>query len=181
MTTTATAATSAALVDHTYTPDGSDELAPVLSLLDKREGKGEPSPPPRYLLAGANEGDHIEIPENLHAVLVQVVRAMSAGKAVMVSPVAMKLTTQQAADMLGVSRPTVVKFIDDGKIPADRIGTRRSLLLRDVLAYQQQRRQAQYDFLASTAVDLDDETEPQEVLAQLKTVRKAVVAARRTR
>lgn len=157
MTVTATAATRA-LVHHAYLPDGNDELAPVLSLLEEREVRGKPTPQPRYLLAGANEGEHIEIPENLHAILVQVVRAMSAGKAVVVSPVAMKLTTHQAADMLGVSRPTVVRLIEDGKLPADRTGTRRSLLLDDVLAYQQRRRQAQYEFLASTAMELDDET-----------------------
>jgi excisionase family DNA binding protein len=91
----------------------------------------------------------------------------------------MKLTTQQAADVLGVSRPTVVKFIKDGKLIAERIGGRRMLQLDDVLAFQRHRRQAQYDFLAATAVNPDEESDPAEVRKQLAAVRKAVAARRR--
>ena len=45
--------------------------------------------------------------------------------------------TQQAADILGVSRPTVVCLIDDGELPADRVGNRRRLLLKNVLDYRE--------------------------------------------
>ena len=89
------------------------------------------------------------------------------------------LTTQQAADLLGVSRPTVVRLIDSGELDAERPGTRRQVLLRDVLEYRERRRQRQYEVLAETAVDIDDEDDPAEVVAQLKEVRKAVAARRR--
>ena len=47
-----------------------------------------------------------------------------------------KLTTQQVADLLGVSRPTVVRLIDDGELAAERIGNRRKVLLKDALDYR---------------------------------------------
>ena len=56
---------------------------------------------------------------------------MNAGKAVTVAPQSQLLTTQQAADLLGVSRPTVVKLIEDGALPADTPGKRRRLVELD--------------------------------------------------
>ena len=50
-----------------------------------------------------------------------------------------EITTGQAADLLGVSRPTVVQMVDTGEIPATRIGTRRRLRTIDVLQYRHQR------------------------------------------
>ncbi|MGB4917897.1 MAG: excisionase family DNA-binding protein, partial [Propionicimonas sp.] len=106
--------------------------------------------------------------------LMQVVEAMAAGKAVTVTPQEPQLTTQQAADLLGVSRPTVVRLIESGELRADRNGSRRRLLLSEVLAYRDRRRQRQYAMLEATAIDLDNEDDPVEVIERLRAARKAV-------
>ena len=111
--------------------------------------------------------------------LEQVVDALAAGKAVTVTPTEPQLTTQQAADLLGVSRPTVVRMIDSGELRAERNGSRRRLLLSDVLEYRERRRQRQYAMLEATAVDIDDEDDPADVIAQLRAARQSVAGHRK--
>lgn len=65
---------------------------------------------------------------------------MARGQAVTIAPHSQRLTTQEAADILGVSRPTLVKMLDDGLIPYDQPGRHRRVLLRNVLAFQERRR-----------------------------------------
>lgn len=105
------------------------------------------------------QGDVIELPKEMQGLLKQVADAMLAGKSVTVAPQNRLLTTQQAADLLGVSRPTVVKMIEDQVLPATTpAGKRRMLLLEDVLDFQRMRRQQQYAALFASELD-DYETE----------------------
>jgi excisionase family DNA binding protein len=131
------------LDSQTYLPEEQEQLASVASFLEAHHGKTGEKPERRYLLAGADEHDHIELPEALHKVLVQAVAALTAGKAITISPTMPKLTTQQAAGLLGVNRPTVIRLIDAGELPCERIGNRRRILLRDLLSYRDARRQRQ--------------------------------------
>jgi excisionase family DNA binding protein len=111
------------------------------------------------MLVGAEEHDTVEIPEAVHRALRRVVEALMAGKAVTIAPQNKMLTTQQAADILGVSRPTVVKLIDAKVLPAETPGVRRRLVkLSDVLEYRKVRREQQYHALMETSVE-DDESE----------------------
>jgi excisionase family DNA binding protein len=66
-----------------------------------------------------------------------LLRALGQNAAVNVETLPAELTTGQAADLLGVSRPTVVSLIDTGKLPATLVGTHRRLRLNDVLAYRE--------------------------------------------
>ncbi|MGH3385231.1 MAG: helix-turn-helix domain-containing protein [Nocardioidaceae bacterium] len=133
------------------------------------------------MLVGADAHDSIEIPAGLHAVLRQVVAAMQAGKAVTIAPQNKLLTTQQAADLLGVSRPTVVKLIDEGTLAAETPGKRRRMVkLDDLLAYRAQRREQQYRALLETSAGYDEPDEDPEVVAEgLRRVRAEVAAERR--
>lgn len=106
--------------------------------------------------------------------------ALHAGKAVTIAPQSMTLTTQQAADLLGVSRPTVVRLIKSGELAAERIGNRHRLVLDDVLAYREARRQRQYDALAKSAMDIDADEDPEVICEQLREARRVVAARRRT-
>lgn len=87
------------------------------------------------------DGSQIEIPESAFRALRAVVRGMAAGKTITVMPSNQQLTTQQAAEMLNVSRPHVVKLLDQGEIPFSKTGTHRRIEVSDVLAYREARAQ----------------------------------------
>ncbi|BAH53674.1 helix-turn-helix domain-containing protein [Rhodococcus opacus] len=168
-----------ALDQHTYLRQAVESvgLAEVVGFLEAYERRRGDQVEPRYLLVG--EDDQVELPTEVHAALKQVVGELQAGRAVTVAPRATMLTTQQAADLLGVSRPTVRRLIDVGELLAE-VGTRHRLLLPDVLEYQQ-RRARQYEILAQTVVRIDDEDDPAVVAEQLRAAHKAVAERRRTR
>ncbi|MEO3927355.1 helix-turn-helix domain-containing protein [Micromonosporaceae bacterium B7E4] len=170
---------AAVLRQETYLPEASSEVAEVYDFLKAHEEAGRGRPEPRYFLAGAVPGDQVELPSDVYRVLRQVVEALQQGLAVTVAPVTQTLTTQQAADLLGVSRPTVIKLLDQGKIPFARAGTHRRVLLRDLLAYRAQRRAEQYEALDATSVSLDDEDDLDTALQQLRTARQAIARRRR--
>ncbi|WP_306507873.1 excisionase family DNA-binding protein [Corynebacterium sp.] len=85
-----------------------------------------------------SDGQAVNLPEEAFRVLLEAVRAMQQGKAVTVAPVDQLLTTQEAADFLGISRPTLVKKLEDGSIEFERTtgGKHRRVRLVDVLQYQ---------------------------------------------
>lgn len=167
------------LREETYLPDGEEQVAQVYDFLQAHEKSGLGPLEPRYFLAGATPGDRVELPAEVYAVLRQVVEALRQGLAVTVAPRTLTLTTQQAADLLGVSRPTVVKLLDEGKIPFERVGTHRRVLLPDLLAYREQRRAEQYAVLEATSVGIDDEEDLDTVLQRLREARGAVARRRR--
>lgn len=68
---------------------------------------------------------------------LDLVRSCHEWKPVSVIPVEAELTTQQAADMLDVGRPYLIKLLDQTEIPHRRVGNRRKLLLADLIAYKQ--------------------------------------------
>lgn len=171
---------STSLAPHTYLPSdaGTEEIAEVRSFLAAQSAR-DADMSPRYLLVGSGEGEQVELPRPIYEALLQVADALAAGKAVTVAPEATLLTTQQAADLLGVSRPTVVRLIDAGVLPSERHGNRRRIRLGDLLAYRERRRAEQYAMLAATAVDIDDEDNIDQVREQLREARRAVAARRR--
>jgi excisionase family DNA binding protein len=78
----------------------------------------------------------IVVPSVAFAFFVDVLTELANGNAVTVAPVSAELTTQQAADLLNVSRPFLLKLLDERTIPYRRVGNRRKLLLTDVLTYR---------------------------------------------
>ncbi len=170
-----------ALRQETYLPDTDGDVEALSDFLDLHRDARYGAPEPRYFLTGIEPDDKVELPAEIYRVLRQVVEALHQGHAVTVVPVTQTLTTQQAADLLGVSRPTVIKLLDEGKVPYERNGTHRRILLRNLLAYRDQRRAEQYAALEATSVDLDEEDDLSETLQQLRDARHTVAERRRRR
>lgn len=87
-------------------------------------------------------GDEVELPEDVYGLLREVVSAMHRGMAITVAPHHKMLTTQEAADLLGVSRPTLVKLLESGEIQFSLVGRHRRIRITDLLEYQQRARDA---------------------------------------
>lgn len=79
----------------------------------------------------------ITIPVNIFRTIIKMLVEMGNGNAVAVVPVSAELTTQQAADLLNVSRPHLIKILNEEVIPFRMVGTHRKLLARDVLGYRE--------------------------------------------
>jgi excisionase family DNA binding protein len=100
----------------------------------------------------------IVLPAAAVRLLVDLLSTMAEGNTVTLIPVHAELTTQQAADLLGVSRPFLVKEIEQGRLPHRKVGTHRRILHRDLMAYKrahESTRANALDELAAQAQDLD--------------------------
>lgn len=78
----------------------------------------------------------VNMPVNALRLLVDLLTELGEGNTVKLVPVHAELTTQEAADLLNVSRPTLVRLLDDGAIPYHRVGNRRKVKFADLRSYQ---------------------------------------------
>ncbi len=89
-----------------------------------------------------DDGSSIDLPGRLGTFLADLVESMADGAGVSTSVLPDEMTTTVAADVIGISRPTLVKMIDCGEITARSVGTHRRLRREDVLAVRAARRDA---------------------------------------
>ncbi len=104
------------------------------------------------------QNDLIELPAGAVALLMEILSAMATGRGVTIIPENAELTTVEAAEVLNVSRPFVIKLLDERKIPHRKVGTHCRILMEDVIVYKtaiDQEREAILDQLTAEAQQLD--------------------------
>lgn len=123
-------------------------LATMLRIPAPREGRAR--------LVGP-EGESMELPEPIYQLLRQVAEALRLGQGVVMMPLHALLTTNEAAEILNVSRPHLIKQLDAGAMPFERVGTHRRIRLSELLDYKERRdadRREALEALARQAEDL---------------------------
>ena len=101
-------------------------------------------------------GERLPVPPTVYALLRKVVEFMAEGKSVTLTPDNQVVTTQRAADLLGMSRPFFIKLLETGAMAHHRVGNQRRVYLHDVLEYSRKRdeeREAALDRLSRQAFE----------------------------
>lgn len=122
-------------------------LGELASLL--HDGAGE--------LAVRRGGAQVDVPRSVQDVLTRIADVLASGRGVAIVPVDRELTTTEAAGLLGVSRPTLIKLLEAGEIGYSRPNSSRRIPLDQVLAYRDRRGQARraiLDELTADAVEM---------------------------
>jgi excisionase family DNA binding protein len=104
----------------------------------------------------AGNSEPLTVPTAAFRLLMTVLAHMASGNAIRVIPHQAELTTQEAAELLNISRPYLVRLLDEGRIPHHRVGTHRRVLFKDVMAYKNEHRRARKASLKKLS-DLDQE------------------------
>ena len=92
-------------------------------------------------------GAKIVLPVKALNLLSEILKAMSEGKPVSIVPIATEVTTQMAAELLGCSRPYLVKLLEEGKIEYTKVGKHRRIKYEDIVHYQQKMKEEQKQHL----------------------------------
>jgi excisionase family DNA binding protein len=108
------------------------------------------------VIAGDTPGEVVSLPEPALRLLVGILANMGEGNAVTVMPTTLELTTQQAADLLNVSRPFLVRLLEDSQIPHRKVGAHRRVAMRDLVAYKRRTEAARREALDELAVQAQE-------------------------
>lgn len=103
------------------------------------------------------DGRDLVLPRQALALLRDLLADMAQGHAVTIVPTHAELTTQQAADMLNVSRPHLIKLLEAGEIQYTKTGSHRRVRYEDVVAYKQAQRAESRRLLAELAEQAQDD------------------------
>jgi excisionase family DNA binding protein len=93
----------------------------------------------------------VDLPPSLNRLLLDLLTQIAEGNAVTVLPLHADLTTQQAADLLNVSRPYLIALLEEGEIPFHKVGTHRRIKYHDLMTFRRQNRESRLAALAELA------------------------------
>ena len=92
--------------------------------------------PLSFRVLDASKEETLRIPAPAVRMLVRILEEMARGNAVTLIPIHAELTTQEAADMLHISRPSLIQLLDEGKIEYRKVGTHRRVRFEALMAYK---------------------------------------------
>lgn len=98
-----------------------------------------------------NEAHQVELPTSALRLLIDILAELADGNAVRIVPVHAELTTQEAADLLQVSRPHLVKLLEAQVLPFHKTGKHRRIRFADLMRYKAEREQASEEAMAALA------------------------------
>lgn len=129
--------TSAALDAQTFGPT-TDVDADVIDFVSVLHSRGLDAAGVTARLV-SKDGSSVDLPDELFRVLVFAATNLAEGRAVTIAPIEKLLTTQEAAEFLGMSRPTLIKIVERDELPCTKVGRHRRIRLGDLLDYQGRR------------------------------------------
>lgn len=132
---------SATLDAETFGPD-ERPTAELIDFVAALRSRGFDIPEPQARLVSKDGTESIPLPEELFRVLKYAAENLAEGRAVTVAPIEKQLTTQEAAEFLGMSRPSLIKIVDRGDLACSKVGRHRRVRLGDLLDYQRMRGEA---------------------------------------
>ena len=86
-----------------------------------------------------SNGKEMQIPYSIPVVLCEVIKTLNYGNSITLIPMDKELTTQQAADLLNVSRPYLIKLLENNEISYRKTGSHRKILMQDLMEYREKR------------------------------------------
>jgi excisionase family DNA binding protein len=147
------------LLDRPVMPDDGDITAAVAALPHVKDFLAtHPGREAVRLVVDDEHGDSLTVPRSAVELLARVLAHMAAGQGVSIVPAQAELTTQQAADMLNVSRPFLIGLLERGEIDYRKVGTHRRIVAASLLEYireDDRKRRAVADELTALAEELD--------------------------
>ena len=166
---------SSPLPIHEQTTQSASDSADVVDFLERLKAH---EPQPRCILAGPDTRDHVELPPELFGILAQAAHTLLDGKNVVIKQYDPFLTTQEAADYLGVSRSTVVRIVERGELPFTKVSRHRRIRFTDLQVFIEQEKERQINAIAATASSVNDEDVS---YGEHKEIRAEVAKQRRSR
>jgi len=136
------------VLDPISLPAAEEAQVQALHDLLRKDGKAR--------LVGRGGEPALELPDAVYDLLLKIVGGLQQGKAISVVPVTQDLTTQEAAEFLGVSRPFFVKLLKEDELPFHLIGTHRRVYLKDLLDYKHRRDNQRKEALDTMAREADE-------------------------
>jgi excisionase family DNA binding protein len=137
---------------HLPTPEISDEAKTALRLLTPLV-RSKARRTVRVRPAESGKAEEVAVPREAFELFLEILAQMANGNAVTIVPIHAELTTQQAADLLNVSRPHLIHLLETGALPYRKVGTHRRVLYADLAEYKRKEEEKRRELLAELTAE----------------------------